>query len=103
MDFHRWAATCGASTRSCSLSHFLASLRVLISPSLVATRYSSWSSFRQAVPEPSEDIFLRIRGIHVFSDGHPPIVQLLQEAVEVEGVAIVHGGLDLPTRRHPRP
>ena len=41
MDFHRLAATCGASTRSCSLSHFLASLRVLIFPSLVATKYSA--------------------------------------------------------------
>ena len=39
MDFQRLAATCGASTRSCSLSHFLASLRVLIFPSLVAMKY----------------------------------------------------------------
>ena len=44
MDFHRLAATCGASTRSCSLSHFLDFLRVLIFPSLVATKYSSWST-----------------------------------------------------------
>ena len=44
MDFYRLAATCGASTRSCSLSHFLASLRVLIFPSLVATKYRSWST-----------------------------------------------------------
>ena len=44
MALHRLAATCGASIRSCSLSHFLASLRVLIFPSLVATKYSSWST-----------------------------------------------------------
>ena len=44
MAFHRLAATCGASTRSCSLSHFLASLRVLIVSSLVAMKYSSWST-----------------------------------------------------------
>ena len=44
MAFHRLAATCAASTHSCSLSHFLASLRVLIFPSLVATKYISWST-----------------------------------------------------------
>ena len=44
MAFHRLAASCEASTRSCSLSHFLASLRVLILPSFVAMKYSSWST-----------------------------------------------------------
>ena len=41
MAHHLLAATCGASTSSCSLSHFLASLRVVIFPSLAATKYSS--------------------------------------------------------------
>ena len=38
---HLLAAACGASTGSCSLSHFLVSLRVLIFPSLAATKYTS--------------------------------------------------------------
>ena len=47
MALHRLAATWGASTHSCSLSHFLASLRVLIFPSLTATKYSSSSTSRR--------------------------------------------------------
>ena len=49
----------------------------------------------QASSEPFEDIFRRRGGIYVFGDGHPPVVQLLQEAVEVEAVSIVHAGPDV--------
>ena len=35
--------SCGASTRSCSLSYLLSFLRVLTFPSLIAVKYSSWS------------------------------------------------------------
>ena len=95
MDFQRLAATCGASTRSCSLSHFLASLRVLILPSLVAMKYSSPSTSGRRYLNRLKTYFSASAGGRSSVTVSPPIVQLLQEAVEVEGVAVVHGGLDV--------
>ena len=106
MDFHRLAATCGASTRSCLLSHFLASLRVLIFPSLVATKYSSRSTSGRRYLNHLKTYFSASAGAMSSVTVNPQSSSFCKNRSRLRGLPSYMGGLmsfGLPTRRHSRP